>query len=163
MNYSFAPIINKECVVLILGTMPGKESLIQQKYYANTRNQFWKLLFNQFSIPINENYDERCKFLLNQKIAIWDVLHNADREGSLDINIKNGVPNDFIKFFEEYTKLKYLFFNGAKSENLFKKFYKDIYKEIWHKGLPSSSPANTILLENKQTEWGIIISKLNEG
>jgi len=32
---SFAPIIDKKCKILILGTMPGPESLRRKEYYAN--------------------------------------------------------------------------------------------------------------------------------
>jgi hypoxanthine-DNA glycosylase len=156
MKYSFLPVVNEECVALILGTMPGEESLRQQKYYANPRNHFWKLIYAQYEKEPHKNYEERKFFLLNHKIALWDVLYSAQREGSLDMDIKNGVVNDFAEFFCKYPNIKYIFLNGGKAEELFKKHFSDIYKKIWHKRLPSSSPANTKSFEFKNNEWKVI-------
>jgi len=37
--------------------MPGVQSLKEQKYYANPRNQFWKILFSLFDLPLEECYE----------------------------------------------------------------------------------------------------------
>jgi len=157
MLKAFEPIVNNECKILILGSMPGVESLRQNKYYAFNRNHFWKIIFNIFDEEIYENYNDRVNFLLKNNIALWDILKNCEREGSLDSNIKNEIPNDFDSFFIKYRNIKFIFFNGSASEKLFKKYVgfknNNIIKYI---KLPSSSPAYTKSIEFKLDKWKII-------
>ena len=44
--YSFAPIADLKSKSLILGTIPGKESLRLNAYYAHPQNVFWKIIFS---------------------------------------------------------------------------------------------------------------------
>ena len=85
---SFAPIIDDKSKVLILGTMPGGKSLEKQQYYANPRNQFWKIIDNLFDETLPTDYEKKINFLKDKRIALWDVLKACSREGSLDANIK---------------------------------------------------------------------------
>jgi hypoxanthine-DNA glycosylase len=41
---SFKPISNNQTRVLISGTLPGDQSLLQDQYYANSRNKFWRII-----------------------------------------------------------------------------------------------------------------------
>ena len=54
MIQSMPPLVGQDPKILILGSMPGKESLRQQQYYANPRNRFWQLLGNP-----TEDYEEK--------------------------------------------------------------------------------------------------------
>jgi len=45
--------------ILILGTMPSEISLKQQEYYANPRNQFWRIMQSVFHIPADATYTEQ--------------------------------------------------------------------------------------------------------
>jgi double-stranded uracil-DNA glycosylase len=38
------PLIDGNSTVLILGTIPGGMSLSKDQYYADPRNQFWKIM-----------------------------------------------------------------------------------------------------------------------
>lgn len=45
---SFPPIVSPKAKVLILGTMPGRQSLEHQRYYWNPHNAFWKMIYTVF-------------------------------------------------------------------------------------------------------------------
>jgi len=152
------PIEDEACRVLILGTMPGVESLKQQAYYANLRNLFWKLLSEVTGKPVPENYEDKKVWLINNKIALWDTCSTCIRNGSLDSNISEEMPNDIKDFITTHPHLIAIGFNGKTSERLFRKHMAgiDTLKLI---SLPSSSPANaSIQWEKKVEEW----SKLKE-
>lgn len=84
---SFEPLVDKESKVLILGSMPGVMSLNKQQYYGNPRNHFWKIIYSLFNEVEDELYEQKKAFLLRKGIALWDVINNCYREGSLDSNI----------------------------------------------------------------------------
>jgi len=152
------PIENTACQILILGTMPGVESLKQQAYYANPRNLFWKLLSEVTGKPVPEKYEDKKAWLMNNKIALWDTCRTCIRNGSLDSNISEEMPNDIRDFISTHLHLKAIGFNGKTSERLFRKHMADI-DTVNLIPLPSSSPANaSIQWEKKVEEW----SKLKE-
>lgn len=154
---SFFPIIDEHSRVLILGSMPGVESLRLQQYYANPRNQFWKIIYSLFNSEPNPNYEERISFIKSNKIAVWDVIGTCYREGSLDSNIREEKVNDFSALFEAYPNLKTVLFNGGKAYETYKKWigFGTIPNLTFHK-LTSSSPANTKKYEEKLREWVVI-------
>jgi hypoxanthine-DNA glycosylase len=157
---SFPWLINANCNQLILGSIPGLESLRIQQYYAHPQNQFWRLLYDLHGQPMNRDYEERKAFLLSKRTALWDVVSHCEREGSLDTNILYPVMNDFVLLFKEYPNIRSLFFNGGKAFDLFKRHVAPSLKLIeysFHK-LPSSSPAHTLSYENKLNEWKVILT-----
>ncbi|UMZ72970.1 DNA-deoxyinosine glycosylase [Natranaerofaba carboxydovora] len=150
---SFAPIIDDKSKVLILGTMPGGKSLEERQYYANPRNQFWKIIDNLFDETLPTDYEEKIEFLKNNGIALWDVLKACYREGSLDSNIKNEEVNDFTTLFDNYPNIRCVGFNGTKAYNIFKKSIGFDFQQLDFVKLPSTSPAHTIKFEQKLKEW----------
>ena len=71
---AFDPIVNKDCKVLILGTMPSEESLRKQERYGHKSNQFWKIIFTLFGEELPDSYKEKSDFLIKKNIAIWDEM-----------------------------------------------------------------------------------------
>lgn len=153
IKYSFKPISNKDATILILGTMPGEQSILLDQYYGHSRNNFWKLLFTIFETPFSEDYENRKALILNNNIALWDVLQVCERQGSLDSAIKNEVANDFEYFLKNHPKINHIFFNGQKAASFFKK-YVSLEKDYPTTILPSTSPANAgKTFEEKLSEW----------
>ncbi|HEY8890205.1 MAG TPA: DNA-deoxyinosine glycosylase [Clostridium sp.] len=162
MVVGLKPIIDKNCEILILGTMPGADSLIKQEYYAFERNQFWKIIFSIFGKEIDDNYESKKAVLLNNKIAIWDVLKSCDRKDSSDSNIKNPVANDFELLFIKYPNLRNIYFNGKKAESLYRQLVVNKINEnnLSLFNLPSTSPANAVKFDKKANEWRQILLPL---
>ncbi len=91
-------------------------SLQTNQYYNNPKNQFWKIIAYVIDENFNLSYEEKKELLLKHHLAIWDVLMHCEREGSLDTNISDEVPNDFNSFFSKYANIKEIFFNGSKAD-----------------------------------------------
>lgn len=157
----FAPLIDDECQILILGSMPGVKSLEMQQYYAHPRNYFWKILYKLFDAAYEEDYKKRTVFLKTHHIALWDVLKSCEREGSLDTDIKNEEINDFDWFFECYPNIKGVFFNGTKAYETFRKKVGFKYEGVTFKKLPSTSPAHALKFDDKLKSWQIICKMLD--
>lgn len=139
--YSFPFIADAHSRILILGTMPGVQSLQKQQYYGHPQNNFWKILFRIFDEPFATDYQARKDFLLRRHIALWDVLQACVRPGSLDSAIADECPNDFESFLKTHPHITHLYFNGQKAAHFFKK-HVTLNKQYVLTTLPSTSPAN---------------------
>lgn len=161
---SLAPVIDDQAKILILGSMPGTESLKKEQYYANKRNQFWKIMENTLKLQLPEEYPQRINVLKENHIALWDVIHSCKRVGSLDSAITEDVPNDFMTFFKQHSSLKIVGFNGNKAYQTFKtKIGFQDFPEIQFVKLPSTSPVpgkNVKSFEEKFVEWSKVVNNL---
>ena len=155
---SFAPSIDNNSKVLILGSMPGVKSLEEKQYYAHPQNRFWKVMGHILEEPkLHEfDYGTKLKTLLKNNIALWDTIKSCRREGSLDSDIQNETPNDIRKLLKNYPNIKIICLNGNKSYSAFKKYFPDLLKKYSCHKMPSTSPANArYSLEKLVEEWVI--------
>ena len=160
----FPPICHADAHTLILGSMPSRESLARQKYYAHPRNSFWPILTRLFGISTTD-YGELTRQAAERGVAIWDVLQACVRHGSLDKDIddRSIVTNDFSTFFEQHPGITRVFFNGAKAESVYMKHVLPGLAvgqaEITLLRLPSTSPANAAMtVEAKLEKWRVIVA-----
>ena len=63
----------------------------------------------------------RLERLTQAGVALWDVLQGCEREGSLDADIRNAVPNDFAGFLRAHPRLRRVCLNGGKAASLFRR------------------------------------------
>lgn len=142
---SFAPVVTPESRILVLGTMPGAMSLAKQEYYGFPHNAFWRIMASLTGTPqVPEAYEGRLEMLRTAGIALWDVCHSCRREGSLDSNILDEVPNDITGLLSAHPSIRGVAFNGGPAHRLFKKH---IGLNTIGEGrevlvMPSTSPAN---------------------
>lgn len=130
-----------EVHTLILGTLPSDKSYGQNltekeillrggdghQNYGNSRNTFWHIIGSAFGFRRHQTpFEEQVRILTGQGYAVWDVLSEAKRKGSLDANLVKGslTPTDLPNFILDHPKLNRFVF-AANSAEVFCK------KEVW--------------------------------
>lgn len=154
---SFAPVVSPATRVLILGSLPGEASLAAARYYANPRNQFWRLIGAVIGADVaGQEYEARLACLLQHGIGLWDAIGTAIRTGSLDAAIRDVEANPLPALIETLPNLQAVAFNGMKSAAIGAPLLADI-KRIALLPLPSSSPAHAALsFEAKLAQWSAL-------
>ena len=164
---SFKPLAGRDARVLVLGSMPGQASLEQAQYYAHPQNVFWWIMSELFGFSSDDDYQQKVISIIENGVAVWDVLAQCERQGSLDSSIKfdSEVANPIIDFLQEHQKIKAIFLNGQKAAKSFEKHIKanianiDDYQLYT---LPSTSPAHASLTKyQKLQKWQLILKALD--
>jgi len=155
---SFAPLADPSARVLVLGSMPGSESLRAGQYYAHPRNAFWRIMGDLVGAAPGLAYPARTRRLAAAGIALWDVLAACVREGSLDADIDPDsiIPNDLPAFFASHPRITHVFFNGATAERCFRIHVQPALEPaaLHLQRLPSTSPAHAALdYRRKLAAW----------
>ena len=158
---SFPPIADASARVLILGSMPGEESLRMRQYYAHPRNVFWRLMGDFFGACPELAYAERTRHLMTAGVAVWDVLAACKRSGSLDSAIDEASirANALPAFFRAHRAITRVYFNGAAAERCFRKTVLPALTghELRFERLPSTSPAHAgRSYAQKRQAWKVI-------
>jgi TDG/mug DNA glycosylase family protein len=157
VKYSFPPIGSQNARLLILGTLPGEESLRLQQYYGHPRNHFWPLIAALANRQLPPLYEDRLALLEINRWAVWDVLEGAERIGSADAAIRNPTANAFGNYFAANPAIEAIAFNGQKARDLFRRFVLKpgivAQSDFEWIELPSSSPLYTKTLDEKLAVW----------
>lgn len=157
---SFPPIARRDARVLVVGTAPSITSLAKQQYYAHPQNAFWRIMGELFGAKRELPYVTRKRILCSRGVAVWDVLKECYREGSLDasIEVESESPNDFCAFFRSHRRIHTVFFNGQKAEVSYRRHVRPtldgLGPELRYERLPSTSPAHAgRSFEEKLAAW----------
>ena len=151
-----APVGSSDARLLVLGSLPGEASLRAQRYYAHPRNQFWRLLGGALGEDLaGLEYDERLARLAARDIALWDVVGEARREGSLDGAIRGAIHNQLRAYAAGHPRLTAIAFNGQTAARLGRGALGD-FGRVRLIDLPSSSPAYTIPFAEKSRRWAVL-------
>ena len=150
---SFRPVAGQDTRVLILGSLPGEESLRLGQYYGHPRNQFWRLMGAVLGAELTAlPYPERLEALEAAGVGLWDVVRSAARKGSLDTHIREHEPNALEALVAELPQLKAVAFNGGTAFRLGRGLL-DEAAGLEIVPLPSSSPAHTLAFDRKLQAW----------
>lgn len=138
---SFAPVCAPDAEFLILGSLPGEESLRRQEYYAFRYNAFWRIIEDLGIVARTRPYEERLAALRRSGIALWDTVERAVRPGSLDSRIAGMTPNDIPRLLRECPQIRKIGCNGSTSFQYLNRFFGTLSERMTLVRLPSTSPA----------------------
>ncbi len=154
MLEGLAPVVAADTRLVILGSFPGVASLAAQQYYGHPRNGFWPLVGGVIDVELRAlPYVARLDALLAHGIGVWDVIAQAEREGSLDAAIRKQTPNPLVDLVVSLPRLKAIAFNGGTAARLGRRQLKDVAHRFELIDLPSSSPAHTLAFDEKRLAW----------
>lgn len=134
------PIFNEHSRVLILGTFPSPKSREARFFYHHPQNRFWKVMAALAEAPIPETIEQKKTLMLDNRIALWDVIESCRIIGASDSSIRDVVPADLSMIFNK-APIEKVYANGEKAWQLYMKYiFPQIKRPIIR--LPSTSPAN---------------------
>ena len=139
----FKPVIDKNCKVIILGSMPSVISREVDFYYGNPTNRFWKIMSALFDTDFTVmTKKEKSAELIRRRIALYDVYSVCEIKGSLDSNIKKAEFNDVLSLIRG-TDIKTVYITSKKAYVDFIKRFGESFKRAGIKviNLPSTSSA----------------------
>ena len=140
LKHTFEPVFDAESKILILGSFPSVKSRENNFFYGHPQNRFWKVMANVLEWKVPVTIEEKKEMLLENHVAVWDVIASCSIQGSSDTSIKDVVVNDFSKILEK-SKVERIYVNGGKAYELYHK-YAEKATGIKAVKLPSTSPAN---------------------
>lgn len=152
VKHGLPPVFAENARLLILGSLPGEQSLRAERYYAHPRNAFWRLLGGVLGEDLQDlAYDRRLALLMERRVALWDVIGSARRRGSLDQQLRDVTARDLSSFVQALPQLRAVAFNGATAARLGRKGLGGA--SLLLIDLPSSSPAFTLPFAVKAERW----------
>ncbi len=165
-KYCLPPVFREDAEILILGTMPGNDSLSAGMYYTNSSNYFWNFIYRILltDYPGWKNFDislsmqERYLLLLENKVALWDVVSDCFREGSLDSKIIDPKFNPIADLIEG-SNIKAVLCTSVKTRLYLKQSKEDKKIHVPIEVIGSSSASNWTNPFETLNHWKMIIDK----
>ncbi len=155
LTHPISPVFNKDSKILILGSFPSAKSREIGFFYGHPQNRFWQVLARVLKKDEPVTIKEKKCFLINNNIAVWDVIASCDIVGSSDSSIKNVFAND-LHIILDNTNIRKIFVNGKTAAKYYNRYIKDNLG-IEAICLPSTSPANAAwTIEKLVAAWQII-------
>ncbi|MFT4249117.1 MAG: DNA-deoxyinosine glycosylase [Pseudomonas sp.] len=159
--------LDAHCHVLVLGSMPGAQSLAQARYYAHPRNRFWPLMGRLLGFDPALDYPMRIAALNRAGVGLWDVIGQCARSGSLDASIERAsiVANPLPALLATLPQLAAVACNGAAAAQAWRGHVAPRL-EARHDALPvltlpSTSPANAAFAPQRlEQAWNVLLRYL---
>ena len=156
VKHPFGAVIDQNCKILILGSVPAVKSVEGNFYYMHPKNRFWKVMSALLGFDLyGADIPTRIRTLLAHSIALYDSVEECDILGSSDSKITNVIPADISALIAQ-AKITHVFCNGAAAYNNLLKYHPAL--ESIATKLPSTSPANaSCSLDKLIDEWREIL------
>lgn len=139
--------------------MPGAASLARGQYYAHPQNGFWRIMADLAGAPAELPYARRVAALRACGVAVWDVLAECRRAGSLDSAIRRPRCNDIAGLLTRHPQIRAVGLNGGKALQVFRREILPALPPPRRTGLeviplPSTSPAHARMSwAQKRDSW----------
>ncbi len=152
------PILGEAPKILILGSMPSVASLEKQQYYGHPRNAFWRIMAQLNGFEWQPDYAANVDEVCRRGIAVWDVIGECQRPGSLDSSIVKGSEkiNSIVELLSDQPGICRIGLNGGTAAQLFRRHCLPALDHSAYEilSLPSTSPANAAMnFEQKCRRW----------
>ena len=149
------PAFDSNSRILILGSFPSVKTREMGFFYGHPQNRFWKVTAAVFQEEVPMTIEERHAFLLRNRIALWDSIHQCTITGSSDSSIRDVIPNDLRPILDN-APIEQIYCNGQKSWEMFHKYIEPVIERTAIV-LPSTSPANAAWkLDRLIGAWDVI-------
>lgn len=156
VKHEIPPVWDENSEILILGSFPSVKSREGQFFYHHPQNRFWRVTASITGSKIPESIEEKKQMLLENHIAVWDVIASCRIEGSSDSSIRDVIPND-LKEILQHAKIRKICTNGGTAYRLYTKYLRE-QTGMEAVKLPSTSPANAAWsLERLAAQWKKLI------
>lgn len=149
------PLFDENSKTLILGSFPSVKSREAAFFYGHPQNRFWAVVAAVLGKEKPVTIDDKKRLVLENNLALWDVIASCEITGSSDSSISDVTANDLSVIIKS-SKIEKIFVNGKTAEKYYNKF---TYPETGIKAicLPSTSPANAAWSFEKLVDaWKII-------
>lgn len=159
LTHSFEPVYDNNSRILILGTFPSVKSRENEFYYGHPQNRFWRVLAALFGCAVPQTIEQKQRLLLQNRVALWDVVHSCEIQGSSDSSIRNVTANDMDGILQS-CQIQRIYANGGTAAKLYRRY---ILPQTGREAatLPSTSPANAAFsLDRLVSEWSVILEAL---
>ena len=134
------PLYGKNSKILILGSFPSVKSREAEFFYGHPQNRFWAVIAAVLGKEKPKTIEEKKRLILENDLALWDVIGSCEIVGSADSTISNVTANDLSVIISN-SSVDRIFVNGKTAEKYYNKY---TYPKTGIKAvcLPSTSPAN---------------------
>lgn len=139
-THPIPPLYDETSEILILGSFPSRKSREASFFYAHPQNRFWKVIAEVYGRDVPQSIEEKKALILDNHLALWDVIARCEIAGSSDASIKNVVPND-LSVILDHSNVNRIIVNGKTAEKHYIKYLEPV-TGIKAAALPSTSPAN---------------------
>ena len=161
IRHPIAPVFDECSKILILGSFPSVKSREAAFFYGHPQNRFWKVVSAVLGVDCPGSVEDKKRMLLQNRIALWDVIASCRIEGSSDSSIRDAVPTD-LQAILKTAGIRAVFCNGQTAFRLYER-YQEKQVGLPAIALPSTSPANAAYgLDRLVEHWRVILPYLRE-
>ena len=155
LTHPFGPLFDEHSRVLILGSFPSVKSREMNFFYGHPRNRFWPLIALLTGSAPPADIPAKRELILQNHLALWDVIASCEIRGSSDSSIRNAVANDLSRILGS-APIGRIYTNGSLAGKLYEKYQFPV-TGIRAVTLPSTSPANAAWsLERLAEAWRVV-------